>query len=353
MTSESGQTRGVVGAVIVLALFAAPSARAEHPAITRAESAIKAKNVDPARDIAPLLAALKSSRDTDEKRELVEAIADLGEADGDSPNSVKQYLVQNAPPVLLEVAKNGHNAFLQGDAVTALRDMGCPRSVLEQAAAIAEADPDSYVQSRGEILRNYIKSMPVENTAAATKATDPQKKAAGVAYLDKRSIKVSTDSLREAAGRADADAVKALLDAGVAADTGAADATQTPLYLAVAQACHSQGSETDWLVQTVSLLVSAGADVSKMDDNKNTPLMHAAQYCGPKVIGVLVAGGAKVDVRNGSGVSPLAMALIVSNFDAAEALVAKGARLAKSDAPMVSGVTDPRGKAIIQKAKGG
>jgi hypothetical protein len=229
--------------------------------------------------------------------------------------------------------------------------MGCPRAILEQAAAIAEADPDSFVQSRGEILRNYIKSMPVEDTAAATKATAPGKKSAGVAYLDKRGIKVSTDSLRDAALRADADSVKALLDAGIAPDTGAADATQTPLYFAVAHGCHSQGAETDWLVQTVSLLVTAGADVSRMDDNKNTPMMHAAQYCGPKIIGVLVAGGAKLDVRNGSGVSPLAMALIMSNFDAADALVAKGARLAKSDATMVSGVTDPRGKAIIQKAK--
>jgi len=336
----------------MLALVATPSAFAEHPAIARAEKAVEAKNVDPARDIAPLLAALKASKDTDEKRELVDAISDLGEADGESPNSVKQYLMQNAPPVLLEVARTGHNAFLQGDAITALREMGCPRSVLEQAAAIAEADPDSFVQSRGEILRNYIKSMPVEDAAAASaKNVDPQKKSAGTAYLDKRGIKVSTDALRDAAGRADADAVKALLDAGIAPDTGAADATQTPLYLATAQACHSQGAETDWLVETVRLLVAAGADVSKMDDNKNTPLMHAAQYCGPKVIGVLVGGGAKVDVRNGSGVSPLAMALIMSNFDAAEALVAKGAKLGKNDATMVSGVTDARGKAIIQKAK--
>ena len=211
------------------------------------------------------------------------------------------------------------------------------------------------MQSRGEILRNYIKSMPVEDAAAATRPRPPtpQKKAAGVAYLDKRGIKVSTESLRDAAQRADAESVKALLDAGVAADTGAADAMQTPLYFAVAQACHTQGAETDWLVQTVSYLIAAGADVNRMDDNKNTPMMHAAQYCGPKIIGVLVAGGAKVDVKNGSGVSPLAMALIMSNFDAAEALVAKGAKLAKSDAPMVSGVTDPRGKAIVKKAMGG
>jgi hypothetical protein len=339
----------VVGAVLAAASGAV---RAEHPAIERAERAVESKNVDPARDIAPLLDALKRSKDTDEKRELVDAISDLGEADGESPNSVKQYLMQYAPPILLEVAKTGNNAFLQGDAITALREMGCSRAILEQAAAIAEADPDSFVQSRGEILRNYIKSMPVEDAAAATstKAVDPQQKAAAVAYLDKRGIKVSTQSLRDAALRADADSVKALLEAGVAPDTGAADATQTPLYFATAQACHLQGAETDWLVQTVSLLVTAGADVERMDDNKNTPIMHAAQHCGPKVIDVLVAGGAKLDVRNGSGVSPLAMALIMSNFDAAEALVAKGAKLQKSDAPMVSGVTDARGKAIVQKA---
>ena len=144
-------------------LAAAAAAHAEHPAITRAESAVESKNVDPARDIAPLLDALKRSKDVDEKRELVDTISDLGEADGESPNSVKQYLMQNAPPVLLEVAKTGNNAFLQGDAITALREMGCSRAILEQAAAIAEADPDSFVQSRGEILRNYIKSMPVED----------------------------------------------------------------------------------------------------------------------------------------------------------------------------------------------
>jgi ankyrin repeat protein len=339
----------MVGAVLAAA---GAVARAEHPAIERAENAVESKNVDVARDIAPLLDALKRSKDVDEKRELVDAVADLGAEDGDSPNSVKQYLMQNAPPILLDVIKNGNNNFLQGDAVHALRDMGCPRSVLEQAAALAEADPDSYVQSRGEILRNYIKSMPVEDAAAttSTKAADPQQKAAAIAYLDKRGIKVSTQSLRDAALRADAESVKALLDAGIAADTGAADATQTPLYFAVAQACHTQGAETDWLVQTVSYLIAAGADVNRMDDNKNTPMMHAAQYCGPKIIGVLAAAGGKIDQKNGSGVSPLAMALIMSNFDAAEALIAKGARIAKSDAAMVSGVTDPRGKALAQKA---
>jgi hypothetical protein len=340
-----------IGAVLLLVVPAA--AYAKHPAIVRAEAAIAAGNVDPPRDIAPLLDALKRSRTVDEKRELVGAIADLGETDSESPNSVKEYLVQHAPPVLLDVAKTGANPFLQGEAITALRGMGVSRAILEQAAAIAEADPDAFVRSRGEILRNYIQSLPAEDAASATRAVDPAARQAGIAYLDKRNIAVSTQSLRDAARRADPESVKALLDAGIAPDTGAADAAQTPLYIALAQACHSQGAETDWLVETVRLLIAAGADVSRLDDNRNPPLMHAAQYCGPKVVALLVDGGASVTARNGSGVTPLAMALIMGNFDAAEALVAKGARIGKDDEMMVSGVTDPRGKALIQKATAG
>ena len=335
---------------VALLLGSAATSYAKHPAIVRAEHAIAANNVDPARDIAPLLDALRRARTVDEKRELVAAIGDLGETDSESPNSVKQYLVQNAPPVLLDVAKTGANAFLQGDAISALRGMGVSRAILEQAAAIAEADPDAFVRSRGEILRGYIQSMPAEDTATATRAVDPEKKKAGIAYLDKRNIAVSTESLRAAARRADPESVNALLDAGIAPDTGATDASQTPLYFALALACHDQGAETDWLVETVRLLIAAGADVSRLDDNRNPPLIHAAQDRGPKVVALLVDGGARIDVRNGSGVTPLAMALIMSNFDAAEALVAKGARLGKDDQMMVSGVADPRGKALIQKA---
>jgi hypothetical protein len=342
----------VLGIALVLVSGNAATSDAKHPAIVRAEAAIAAKDVDPPRDIGPLLEALTRARTVDEKRELVDAVGRLGETDSDAPNSVKQYLVQHAPPVLLGVAKTGANPFLQGDAISALRGMGVSRAILEQAAAIAEADPDAFVQSRGEILRNYIQSMPAEDAARATRAVDPGTKAAGVAYLDKRNIAVSTQSLRDAARRADPETVQALLDAGIAPDTGAADASQTPLYFALAQACHSQGAETDWLVETVRLLIDAGADVSRLDDNRNPPLMHAAQYCGPKVVALLIAGGATVDARNGSGVTPLALALIMGNFDAAEALVAGGARIGKDDEMMVSGVTDPRGKTLIQKASG-
>jgi hypothetical protein len=62
--------------------------------------------------------------------------------------------------VLLELGRSGGNVFLRGDALLALRDLGASRSVLEQAIAIAEADSEDFVRSRGEILRGALRSAP-------------------------------------------------------------------------------------------------------------------------------------------------------------------------------------------------
>lgn len=347
---------GVAPIALILAAVALPSASwAKHYAIARAERAVASGDLVPERDLAPLLEALKRSRDTDEKRELVEAIADLGEADGPSPNVVKSYLREAAPPVLFDVIENGDDPFLQGDAVFALRGMRASRAVLEQAAALAEADPNQYVQSRGQILRGFIRTMPEEDAGEATGPVDPERAARGVAYLDQRGIAVSTESLRQAARRADADSVRALLDAGVAPDTGVESLDQTPLGYALSRACTSQGAETDWLVETVQLLVDAGADLSRTDDNSNTALMLAVHWCGSRLVGLLAAAGVEVgflNQRNGSGLSALGLALVTGKLDSAEVLVDRGARLGVEEAEMVEGVaTDPRAKALFQKAR--
>jgi ankyrin repeat protein len=141
-----------------------------------------------------------------------------------------------------------------------------------------------------------------------------------------------------------ADEVRALLAAGVPvdADNGAA-------LIGAMSACSSEG-ETAELVEVVGVLVEAGADLKRLDDNKNTPLITAAQYCGDKVVSKLVAGGANVNVTNGSGMTPLMIAIFSNRYEAAEALVAKGAKLTKDQAAMVSAMPDPRAKALAQKA---
>src|ERR1044072_1002860 len=341
----------ILTALLATATFAAVPAHAKHPTIEKAERAIAAGGVAPSRDVRPGLDALRRASTVDEKRELVDAIADWGETDGDAPNAVKTYLLKEAPPVRLDVSKNGNDPFLQGDAISALRGMKVPRAVLEQAATIAEADPNDFVKSRGEILRNWMKSLPAEDESATARPGETAAAKTTLAYLDKLGVGVSTEALREAARDGNAEIVKALLDAGVAPDTGVKNLDDTPLYQATRMGCSNQKGETDWLVDTVRHLVAAGADVAIEDDNHNTALLFAAEECGPRILTILLDAGAKPNARNGSGLTPLGFAFMGNHLDNAEVLIAKGARLTADERNMVkSFATSPRARALLDKA---
>ena len=126
----------------------------------RAKAAIADGSVDAERDIAPMVNMLRKSHDDDDQRHLVDAIVDLGRADGSSPAAVKRYVIDNMTPILLDLASNTKNStFLRGDAIHGLRDMGASREALQTVATMALADKDDYVKSRGEIVENYIRSV--------------------------------------------------------------------------------------------------------------------------------------------------------------------------------------------------
>ena len=166
-------------------------------------------------------------------------------------------------------------------------------------------------------------------------------------YLSMRNIEVSADSLHRAAFESNVEDVKQLLKAGVPVDGEGGN--DTPL-LAAMTGCTREG-ETDLVVDVVDLLVTKGADVKRKDDNANTPLITAAQYCGARVVNRLIAAGADVNAVNGSSMTPLMIALVMGRFDAADALVAKGAKLDAQQAEVMNNsVNDPRGKAIVAKA---
>ncbi len=75
--------------------------------------------------------------------------------------------------------------------------------------------------------------------------------------------------------------------------------------------------------------------------------------CGPRIVTALIAAGAEIKLTNGSGMTPLGLALLMRHPDSAEVLISKGARLSASQAQMLNAsVTDARAKAIIQRAAG-
>lgn len=337
-------------AMLFLVVGAGVIEAGKHPAIARATQAVVSGKVDLAGDLAPLVQALEAARTEDEQRDLITAVAELGAGSGSSPADVKKYLLEQGTPVLLDLAKRGASVFVKGNAMFALRDMGASRSVLEQAAAIAEADPDDFVRSRGQVLRNFITSMPAESTASTIRPSDQAREQKGLAFLAGRGLGASPDQLRRSAQEGDVEAVQALLAAGVDPN-GTGVFAQRPLYAATFSGCGAKSGETDALVATVDALLAAGADVKGTGANNTTVLFAAAQMCGPRIVSALVAAGADINARNGAGMSPLAMALIMRKFDAAEVLVAKGAKLSAQEREMLQeSVTDPRGKDLVAKA---
>jgi hypothetical protein len=261
---------------------------------------------------------------------------------------VKRYILEQAAPLFTTIAGNRANSnFLRGDAITGLRKLGASRSILQNVADMALKDSDSYVQSRGEILQNYIKSMPAEGKASAIKSSDPAKEHEAIAFLKSHDLGVSLDQLNRSAGEGKAEEVAALLAAGVDPNGGAAG--EAPLDSAIG-ACSRNNGETAEILKTIDTLIAAGANVKRVGDNKNTPLLSAAQYCGAGVVQRLVKAGANVNAINGSGTTPLMMAFFMKHLDAAEALVAHGATLTPAQVTVVSAGADAKAKAIIAKA---
>ena len=102
-------------------------------------------------------------------------------------------------------------------------------------------------------------------------------------------------ALREAAGRGDTDAVRALLDQGAPVDARD-DRGATALVRA------AYGNQVD----TAALLVQAGADVDLQDDTRQSAYLIATSEVGddPRLLDLTLGAGADIDAKdsyNGTG----------------------------------------------------
>src|ERR1051326_1021219 len=214
---RSMRTISILGVVTLLTL---PAFADQYKKISQlsdhAKEMIESGKPDAARDIGPLIEMLRTSKDDEDQQHLIDAIVDLGRADGTSPAAVKEYVIAQMTPILLSIASNRSNTtFVRGDAITGLRNMGASRDALEQVTPRTLRDSDEYGKSRGEILQNYIASMHTDPPAAAIKPKSAEGEKDALEYLRMRNLDVSVDSLHRAAFEANYEDVKQLLKAGV------------------------------------------------------------------------------------------------------------------------------------------
>ncbi len=326
--------------------------------IEHAEDAVADGQVDPQRDLTPLLERLAASRDESEQHRLITTIESLGEYDGASPADVKRYLRNNAPPVLLDVARGRFDWSVRSEALMSLRSLNVRDSVLDEAIAIADADggPQAeYFHSRADLLRRWKEARP-EGTAAETGA-QPESSAdeqRALAFLRAHHHAVSADSLGQAALAGETDVVAALLDAGIPVNAPLGGQS-TPLGHAGGLGCAKSGDNLTARLATIQTLLRRGADVKRKDERGNTVLMSAVQGCTLPVVRTLVEAGAEVNPVNAQGFTPLQMAFVSGKWDIAEFLVDKGARLSRKtvDTLFFEKPTDPGQLALLRRATGG
>jgi len=317
-------------------------------AMRRAEAAVKSGQVDPDRDLKPLLEAFAALEDSSASTIVSLKIESLARADGSSPQSVKAYFREHAPAYLMRVLKGPLPARERGRVLSMLQTMQADDAILDEAIAFASADPA--MKSRIDSVQSDRRRLRPKTTLVAV---DAQSERAALAYLQPRHIGVNADSLRKAAGQGDLDTINALLDAGLDANAqGIAGLSAVGQATSIGCIDKLPGER---IVATLKLLKQRGAAIGGADPDGNTYLLGAVKNgCPGAVISALIDLGEPPDVRGSRGLTPLELAIAAANLDAAEVLVARGARMSAKqiDKLFIEPPSDPRVQAILKQAQG-
>lgn len=129
--------------------------------------------------------------------------------------------------------------------------------------------------------------------------------------------------------------VEALLSSGL--DVNAKGSLSVPVLQLAASACAGKRLDANVVLAIIDVLLAHGAIVDIESPGGLNPLMVAAQQCPGSVVTRLLRAGADIEYRTPQGYTPLSMAIIVRNYDAAEALVEAGARLSPESAKKLLG----------------
>ena len=173
-----------------------------------------------------------------------------------------------------------------------------------------------------------------------------------LAYVEAERLALVPSNLVAPIMNGDVEKVEALLSAGV--DVNDMTDMPKPVLRLATSSCAGKRLETDTILAMIEVLLAHGAKVNDPQPSELSALMAAAQSCPAPVVRRLVRAGADMKFKTSLGYTPLSMAFIVGNLDAAEALIEEGARLSPEAATKLleSKKDDARRVALINKARG-
>jgi len=271
---------------------------------------------------------------------------------------------------LADVAVSGADPGARGRALQCLRNrQGQAKSALAAIRPLAQS-PDKAIADEARAAIEWIERGGAGSPSAikggsaaqaAPAAAAPAKPAAvpaapsgseesGMAALRARKLEFNETGFFRALSEADAEAVRAYLDAGMSANQVFVDSNRrTPLMILffAGQAC----AKGDAGREIAALLVRRGADVNLEDEKRNTALMFAAGTCDRETLRLLLKAGAKLNAKNFAGLTALQMG-IVSGNPGLEELIAAGARLDPATAKAYADAykSNPKALELIRKA---
>ena len=191
-------------------------------------------------------------------------------------------------------------------------------------------------------------AMPLASMAQAGPQPAPMTKAEATEYIKDNDIYPVAGNLAGMIMNGRIDDVRAMLAVGVDPNEKTV-LPHTPIKLAV-MTCSGKQVPVEDIVTMIRVLAAGGAIVNTPNPDAS-PMITAAQQCPPPVVKALLALGGDKSARTTQGFTPLSMALIVRNYDAAQTLIDSGATISKEAAEKLNkSAQDDKAKALIKKA---
>ena len=310
-------------------------AQSAEQLIAKAYKSIRANQPSAQNDIAVLITTLRKSQTMPEQTELIEALRDIGDTQGSSPQTIKTYLKEVMPLALLDVLHSRADGRVRGQALMSLRSFEPSDDILDQAISVAKSDTSAdrdYVHQQGELLNRWKQDgKPAAGVASKAGAADPVTRRIATAYLREHGIEISYGALLDAVAKLDQQEVEALADAGLQLGDVHLPAANQAVVAGLNSACMDEGSTPDRIAEIFRVLLKHGFRMDVSDEHGNELVMSTIQSCPAPVIARLIELGARPNPVNKQNTTPLSFAFVSGQWDIARMLIDRGAGMSKEE----------------------